>query len=335
MLETNTEVTSDDDVKVTVPAGFTIPNESPSKAIDGIIITDSIDETTGASTGNEFVWIPVDENLKVVGTEDKVMAEATSGNDDKGKANHQGVFYSFSSTTSTKISKYSQSTTSYREPDVLSDSYDNKSDYLNIITNILATQTEKYSDKEKFKTTMQEDYNEMIDSVKTYGGFYVGRYEMGLENGKAISKKGPATDASQSGTSYRWYGLYAYGKTYENTKKTETSSVKSSMIWGSQYDAMLNYALLGDDKGKVTVTGNGYTGDSATNTGDTTGDKILNIYDLEGNHREWTLEAEDTKDRVYRGGSYYDSYSPSDRNSSFPYYTSDCYSSRLTLYVQV
>ena len=28
------------------------------------------------------------------------------------------------------------------------------------------------------KKTMQEDYNEMINSVKKYGGFYVGRYEM-------------------------------------------------------------------------------------------------------------------------------------------------------------
>ena len=34
-----------------------------------------------------------------------------------------------------------------------------------------------------------------------------------------------------------WYGLYAYGKTYKNS----ANSVKSSMMWGSQYDAMMRW----------------------------------------------------------------------------------------------
>ena len=322
LVETNTEVTSDDDVKVTVPAGFTIPNESPNEAIDGIIITDSIDDE-GKSNGNEFVWIPITEDLKVVGTE-KFMAKETS-------SNYGGVLYEFSGTNSSV-----KSSTDYREPDTVS-AYDGDEPYLNIIKGILTGEeySEKYDSITIFKTTMQEDYNEMIDSVKTYGGFYVGRYEMGLENRKAISKKGPATDAFQGVTSYKWYGLYAYGKTYENTKKTTKSSVKSSMIWGSQYDAMLNYALLGEDKAKVTATGNGYhSGSTAIDTGETTDDKILNIFDLEGNHDEWTLEAFNTNCRVDRGGNYYYSGSPSFRGYFMSSVSSDSNSSRLTLYIQ-
>ena len=224
-------------------------------------------------------------------------------------------------------------TTSYREPDVLDDTYDDKSDYLTIIKNILTTQAEKYSDKATFKTTMQEDYNEMIESVKTYGGFYVGRYEMGLEeNGetkKATSKKGDATDAT-TGKANRWYGLYAYGKTYSNTQ----NSVKSSMIWGSQYDAMLNYALTGSDKARVTAKTYSNHNGNALDTGSTEGDQILNIFDLEGNHREWTLEAQDNDCRVSGGSGYNGRYSPSNRDLNLPNYTLDDLSSRLTLYVK-
>ncbi len=316
LVETNTEVTSDDDVKVTVPAGFTIPDESPSKAIDGIIITDSVD-----GDGNEFVWIPVDENLKVVGTEDKVMANLTS-------SNYGGVLYDFSGTNSSVMSS-----TNYIEPDVLIDDYDNESDYLDIIKEILITQTEKYSDKDTFKSTMQEDYNEMIASVIKYGGFYVGRYEMGLEESgtkKATSKKGEATDAS-SDKANNWYGLYAYGKTYTNEK----GSVKSSMIWGSQYDAMLNYALTNEtQKDRVTSTEHGNHSRTMQQTGGTADDQILNIFDLEGNHDEWTLEAMETYYRTSRGGDCYDVQNASMRTGNSLDDPNDELSSRLTLYVK-
>ena len=38
----------------------------------------------------------------------------------------------------------------------------------------------------------------------------------------------------------RWYGLYTKCKDYA-TKNNVSSSVGSSMIWGSQYDAMMNW----------------------------------------------------------------------------------------------
>ena len=258
-----------------IPEGFAVGVSSTIDEIsEGLVITDAIDENH-KSIGNEFVWIPatVDD-----------MANATSGTDSNGNPNYQGKLYTFTSTEANV-------TTSYREPDTVS-SYDNNSTYLDIIKGILTDNVADYADINTFKTTMQEDYNAMIKSVGEYGGFYVSRYEMSkstiTNQAASVANVTPLVNDSNN----RWYGLYAYGKTYN------TSSVESSMIWGSQYDAMMRW-MQGND---VDVTGN--IGDNR-NTGTTTGtsgtDIINNIYDLYGCHYEWTLEAGSTYYRVNRG----------------------------------
>ena len=116
------------------------------------------------------------------------------------------------------------------------------------------------------------------------------------------------------------------------------------MIWGSQYDQMMIWMQKND----IDVTGNignnrNLGKDNAKTavgiTGTTETDKINNIYDLYGNGREWTLEATYPHNRVYRGGGYSDSYSPSRRSSITqylcpPFSTSSNYSSRPALYVK-
>lgn len=268
-----------------IPAGFAVGVSSTIDEIsEGLVITDAID-SDHKSIGNEFVWIPatVDD-----------MANATTGIDTNGNPNYQGKLYTFTSTEANV-------TTSYREPDTVS-SYDNNSTYLDIIKGILTDNVADYADINIFKTTMQEDYNAMIKSVGEYGGFYIGRYELSRSSndstGTAQSKKNTvaltadddSSNESQNGN--RWYGLYAYGKTYN------TSSVESSMIWGSQYDAMMRWMQDND----IDVTGNiGNNRNTGTITGTSETDIINNIYDLYGCHYEWTLEAGDTYYRVYRG----------------------------------
>ena len=107
------------------------------------------------------------------------------------------------------------------------------------------------------------------------------------------------------------------------------------MIWGSQYDAMLNFALTGNDKSKVTSTEYGNYTNPVLKTGLTrTSDKINNIYDLGGNLLELTSEAFRTYNRAERGG-FYDSSSPAafrdyyDPNGSYP-----IVSLRSSLYVK-
>ena len=239
---------------------------------NGLVITDAPD----GEVGNEFVWIPVARISEI--------ANATTGTDSNGNPNYQGKLYTFTSTEANV-------TTSYREPDTVS-SYDNNSTYLDIIKGILTDNVADYADINTFKTTMQEDYNAMIKSVGEYGGFYVSRYEMSkstiTNQAASVANVTPLVNDSNN----RWYGLYAYGKTYN------TSSVESSMIWGSQYDAMMRW-MQGND---VDVTGNiGNNRNTGTTTGTSGTDIINNIYDLYGCHYEWTLEAIYAISRVSRG----------------------------------
>ena len=248
--------------------GYGTSAPSAENIANGLVITDAQE----GEVGNEFVWIPatVDE-----------IATATGGTDSNGNPNYQGKLYTFTSTEANV-------TTSYREPDTVS--YDGNN-YLDIINGILGT-TYSSSDTSTFLEDMQKDYNKMVKSVGEYGGFYVSRYEMSkstiTNQAASVANVTPLVNDSNN----RWYGLYAYGKTYN------TSSVESSMIWGSQYDAMMRW-MQGND---VDVTGNiGNNRNTGTTTGTSGTDIINNIYDLYGCHYEWTLEANNTNFRVNRG----------------------------------
>ena len=189
------------------------------------------------------------------------------------------------------------------------------------------------------QSSLQNEYNSMISSIKTNKGFYVGRYEMGIENGNAVSKLGITPASSYDGCTnndtgegaLRWYGLYSAAKTYTNS----SNNVQSHMIWGAEYDAMLNYALEGNDKGKVTSTEYGNYGGRLLKTGTTqTSDKINNIYDLGGNMEEWTTEAYGTSIRVGRGGNYFGNCPATDHSLSHPGKYISNYSSRVALYIK-
>ena len=275
-----------------IPEGFAVGVSSTIDEIsEGLVITDAIDGEH-KSIGNEFVWIPATVDA---------MASITSGTDSNGNPNYQGKLYDFTSDGATEKTNYGQGTRSYREPDTLS----SDGTYLNIIKGILTDNADDYADMSVFKITMQEDYNAMIKSIEKYGGFYIGRYEMSRSNndstGTAQSKKNTvaltadndSSNESQNGNT--WYGLYAYGKTYTNT----ANSVISSMVWGSQYDAMMRWMQSnGED---VTKTNDAIKNWHSTKTGfEGDIDIIRNVYDLYGGRREWTLEAGSTDYRVFR-----------------------------------
>ena len=295
------KITSADSVVVPVPKGFTVSETDKTVSTGLVIIAPDV-------ARSEFVWVPV--------ASIDTMATNMSGTDENGRDNYQGKLYDFTgtgdATTSKEKTSYGQGTTSYREPSLVTGSDQDKSADVERITgtsfdassyyyNILGYAGSGYSTAgaKDFGKDMQKDYNAMIESVDTYGGFYIGRYETSISGGTVASKVATPMNATiDSGNT--WYGMYKKQKEYAS--KNNITSVSSSMIWGSQYDAMLNWALTGSDKGKVTATGNGnHNGSGAVSTGATTTDKINNIYDLEGNLREWTIEANGTVYRVYRG----------------------------------
>ena len=319
----NTEMTIEG-YKVTIPAGFAVgTSDNVGKVSTGLVITDSVD-SEGNSTGNEFVWIPVQEDL-TVGNTGKLIATLQDGS----TTNYRGVLYNWDSDQTGNTTYYWWSTsTSYREPAAIN-------------YNTGYTGGKIAYDTEKGITTesLQNEYNTMIASVKDYGGFYVSRYEMSVENGKAISKIGKTPTSAQDEETKTWYGLYSMAETYTNTR----NSVQSNMIWGSQYDAMLNFALAsGNDKNKVHSIEYGNYSGTLLKTGLTkTSDAINNVYDLAGNSLEWTLEANEDHERVRRGGYFRGNGAepngctpPSSSDVISPCYTYNIDSSRFSLYVR-
>ena len=306
----------------------------------GLVISDAEgDDLDNSKHGNQFVWVPVDDindmaqcetaggdcNLQLVNGVLKCTNEAHSEKAEKivGKlwATSTGENFGTENKTYTPNS-------GLREPDLVT-GYDNDTDYNDGLFTL---------------DSLKNDYKAMATSVKKYGGFYIGRYEASLStatessagtSGTACSKAGVLPTSAANTTTSMWYGLYSIAKTYTVAE----NSVQSSMIWGSQYDAMLNWVKNGNsaDKDKITTPGIGNNSSgSVTTTGNATysNDSINNIRDLGGNLREWTLEANATNVRVNRGGNYNNSNSPSNRFSNDPYDVSSSSGSRLTLYIK-
>ena len=284
-----------------------------------------------------FVWVPVDD---VVFDKERINELPTSSENGtlSGKNytpmaikignDYKGILYEYGEKNSylkyAGNENYQGGSTDYREPDV--------------VTKYDATDSDTVEGKITINRLTSE-YNAMIESVGKYKGFYIAQYEASIDTSttdKAIvfkdaSKNNNITtaDASNSLTS-SWYGLYKKIKTFATIENSE-DKVVSSMIWGSQYDAMLNWMVK---TGNAVKTEESKKRNPNKITGEDTKDIINNIYDLYGCHREWTLETLNNYSRVYRGGSYNINYSPASRDDYYPYGTFDGCSSRATLYIK-
>ena len=146
-----------------------------------------------------------------------------------------------------------------------------------------------------------------------------------------MSKEGNTPMAS-----INWYKMYLYeDSNYASNPYNKSNSVVSSMVWGSQWDAMLNYILEGTDKEKVTIVTGNHSGTRAV-TGAYGSDIMNNIFDLSSNVLEWTQEAYVHYSRIRRGGIYdVVTVAPASyRNTSQPTNSSSGTGSRLTLYLK-
>ena len=224
------------------------------------------------------------------------------------------------------------SLTSYREPDIVTN-YDYESNYLKSSLNGI-------TQLEFLQTELEQFFYKTIESIKKYGGFYIGRYETGGLNGTAVVRKMDTNIASQT-----WYTMYKKCKTLG----ISNPAVTTSMIWGTLWvetldwfmksGAVLNngtqmtYSLICSNSTAWANYGNStfdYYSDSdmtvATKAqssyvripaGSTDYTKVNNIYDMAGNVLDWTLEAYSTSYRVNRGGGY--NYSSSYASNRYSY----------------
>ena len=280
--------------------------------------------------GSEFVWVPVDD-VVLDTSRDADLPKSSSAGTSSGKTytpmavqvgnDYKGILYDFSGSNGYlkygSNANYQGSSSQYREPDVVSGFDGGNSDTVGIELSNLTS-----------------EYNAMIASVLKYKGFYVARYEAGLDVNKNIVFKDAhitennvtTTDAS-NGVTRTWYGLYKKIKTFT----TNSDKVVSSMIWGSQYDAMMNWMAK---NGKTVGDSNSSNTNDSYTTGSENKDVVNNVYDLYGCHREWTLEAYDSFYRAIRGGRSGNNNSPAHRASNDPGDTGSYLSSRATLYIE-
>ncbi len=259
--------------------------------------------------GNQWVWVPVETPSSLYTTVDAGVA--------------------LDGSTGVKTTKYTNSeiisgitrglpgSTVYREPDILTDSGRDDTNYATAGFSSLANMAEN----------MKNDYEEMIASLEKYKGFYIGRYE--------LTANGEKTGATQ--TDVIWYTLYKNCTTLATGTK-----VKTRMIWGLQWDATCNWL----DNSGFSITDSSTWGNHKDNTADGHGSKqntgfsenwkANNIYDFAGNCYEFTQEANVTSSRPSRGGNYDNdgsNYPASDRLSNDPTDTDSYLGSRPTLYL--
>ena len=247
--------------------------------------------------GNQWVWVPVE-------TPSSLYTTVAAGQKLAGSTGVKTTKYTNSGIISGKTRVKPGDTSSNREPDILTDSGLDDTNYATAGFSSLANMAE----------TMVREYEEMIASLEKYKGFYIGRYE--------LTANGEKTGATQ--TDVNWYTLYK-----NCTTLASGSKVKTRMIWGLQWDATCNWLANSDPRYSITdsSTWGNYKNNTADghgtkqNTGSSESWKANNIYDFAGNCEEFTQEASFTNGRACRGGYYYydgSDYPASDRYFGYP-----------------
>ena len=308
---------------------------------------------------NQYVWVPVKDVSRIYGI------------DSNGKL--WGKLYNYSKTATSRSPYWSESNgvmgsqknAYYREPDVTrsTTSYDRDSRIQGYLDGI-----ERY---QMLSQEMEESYYRMIESVKKYGGFYIGRYETGDlgEEEAVVRKMNEKLGGYINETYITWYVMYEKSKNLAGANE----NVETSMIWGSLWDETIQwlidteaaistgekmtYDLVAKDSMKwgnysdatfeyKTTSGGTSTKNKGSNkmipTGSAEYTKANNIYDLAGNVYDWTLEIYSNSNnnrRVCRGGECFYSGSGGPAGSRHEYnpttYSSNLYfGCRSALYIK-
>ena len=254
---------------------------------------------------NQYVWIPIAD------VSDMYWRDQTTGK-------KYGTTYYFSS------SSYSKSSSNKQEPQTTSE--DIQSTYLTKYLNGMS--------REDFLMEMEIDFDKMLNSVATYGGYYIGRYETGDLSQTTPVVKRMNTDLGKQ----NWWQMW------KKARKLSGTSAGVQMIWGIQWDETMKWLIDTGEKTYAEIAsdstswGNYYNNSFTyyTNTSKSTATKASetktripsgayegananNVFDLAGNVDDWTLEStgSGTGDCRYVRSGYYDF--SGNRNNSAAY----------------
>ena len=328
-----TTVTSSDGVKVPVPTGYTASSASDENSVNGgFVIYEGTDAVTDSNkwdaqcNRNQYVWIPIAD------ISDMYWRDQTTGK-------KYGTTYTFSS------SSYTKSSSNKQEPQTTK--YDIQSTYLTQYLNGMS--------REDVLMEMEIDFDKMLNSVATYGGFYIGRYQTGDLSQTTPVVKRINTDINNQ----TWYTMW------KKARKLSGTSAGVQMIWGIQWDETLKWLIDTGEKTYAEIASDStswgnYENNSFTyytNTSKSTATKAKsngtripsgayegananNVYDLAGNVRDWTLESVGSgagNGRHGRGGDYnfygY-SYPAAGRGYNYPYESNFGIGLRCSLFIK-
>ena len=335
----------------------------------GVVISDnSADENKGVDSnlsGNQFVWVPVNQNQKLqidVTSKDDISSISLKDpfGEEKLTESNVGKTYNKKDQEPTINGTYSltiTTTTGKTKTTKLAVHSLYKQDFWKEIDTDLSRTTieaelkemakkqgfislEDYAKSMNFETVekMIEDYTNYKkqsieeyknytdndtdqESVKTYGGFYIARYEAGDGDANGTPR---SRSSSNSNTVVSKKGAIVYNYISQPDSITRAESMytgKSKLISGAGWDRTLNWLIETKAKTENEVFGNSSswgnyndsTGNAKTNSGMdnmnyTTGKneawKANNVYDLAGNVWDWTTEADSSGIPVHRGGDY-------------------------------
>ena len=305
-----TTVTSSDGVEVPVPTGYTASSASDENSVSGgFVIYEGTDAVTDSNkweaqcNRNQYVWIPIAD------VSDMYWRDQTTGK-------KYGTWYKFSKSATT----YAKGANRSYEPQTIDD--DIQSTYLTQYLNGMS--------REDFLMEMEIDFDKMLNSVATYGGYYIGRYQTGdLSQATPVVRR-MNTDLGEQ----NWWQMW------KKARKLSGTSAGVQMIWGIQWDEALKWLIDSGEKtysevGSNSTSWGNYENNSFTyytNTSKSTATKSSgsqtripsgayegananNVYDLAGNVLDWTIEAYGSGTgsfRYCRGGSCEDdgNYSP-------------------------
>ena len=310
--------------KVPVPNGYVGSKADGENGIyTGYVIYEGEEEVTNANveeaqkTRNQYVWIPVPDVSKFYGI------------DENGKK--WGKLYDFTTETGDDIDELTgakplnwserdgimkiTSKTSYMEPGI---TISNKEKGYDIDSTLKMLKMTDYISHD-FLIQLEKEFNNMLESVERYEGFYIGRYETGnLSKKNSVIRKGNTYIGGQI-----WYSDYEKCKNI----KGENANVETGIIWGNQWDRVLIWLIETKNKTKeeICVDSSGWGNSNKSTfeyinnngeivkkekgeyisipTGNSEYTKANNIYDLAGNRFEFTMESS-SMGRFYRGGSF-------------------------------
>ena len=183
--------------------------------------------------------------------------------------------------------------------------------------------------RNKIYEEMQKNYEETIESIKIYGGFYVGRYE----TGNLSQKKPVCVQYNEDISNQNWFTMYnkaqylggsagvksmmLYGSLWhevimwliESKAKQYDEIALDSTNWGNYRNASFQYyntygATSTSLKGVRDETKLPTGAKAESDVGDWKRNCVNNIYDLAGNISEATQAGENYFDRYCRGGEY-------------------------------